>query len=785
MSTNPGGDVEQKLAAILAADVVGYTQLMRADEAGTMAALDAAREIFRNEIESERGRIVDMAGDSVLAVFQSATGAVRAALAVQHALRDAETISGVDEASRMRFRIGVNLGDVMEKADGTVYGNGVNVAARLESVAEPGGIMVSEDIEHQAASRLFAQFIDAGTHDVKNVPKPIRAFRVLPEGVDASPATKPNIRRGRVATAIVSFAVITVVAIIFVLKDWRTDIDTTDAGGSPSAEDLLASLPDKPSIAVLPFANLSDDQDQAYFADGLTDDLITDLSKISDLFVIARNSSFTYKNKPTKVQDVAADLGVRYILEGSVRRTGEDIRINAQLIDALTGHHLWAERYAGDFSGIFEFQDKVIAQIVENLAAHLTDDAPRELAVIETEIPQAYDAYLQGREYLRRRTERDSVTAISYFEKAIALDPAYSRAHAGLAAAHWNMVVSAWSTAIGNEWQKAYDDAIEALDIALVNPTPEAYALSADILARQGYLDRVVAQIDRAIELDPNNADFHVTKARVLNLLGRAPDAEISVRVAMDHDPYYVPETLRVLGLSLFHQGRYAEAVDLLKRVIELQPRTNVDDYNTLLSAYGHMGRDADAVAARTVIDQLSEDGGAPPMTVQFVGFWWYGVLYDYNADYRTHLLEGLRKAGLPEGTGEPERYAEYKALISSPEGDFDVAGAIKIDAATAKTMRDANATFVDVRPHGAFAGGHVPGSENLELSAELSEETLLKLAGKDQDVVFSCWGKYCPFAAFASAKAIKWGWTRVYYFAGGFPAWADVGFDVESDTGF
>ena len=172
-------------------------------------------------------------------------------------------------------------------------------------------------------------------------------------------------------------------------------------------------------------------------------------------------------------------------------------------------------------------------------------------------------------------------------------------------------------------------------------------------------------------------------------------------------------------------------------------------------------------------------------MTVQFVGFWWYGVLYDYNADYRTHLLEGLRKAGLPEGTGEPERYAEYKALIRSPEGDFDVAGAIKIDAATAKTMRDANATFVDVRPHGAFAGGHVPGSENLELSAELSEETLLKLAGKDQDVVFSCWGKYCPFAAFASAKAIKWGWTRVYYFAGGFPAWADAGFDVESDTGF
>ena len=379
MSTNPGGDVEQKLAAILAADVVGYTQLMRADEAGTMAALDAAREIFRNEIESERGRIVDMAGDSVLAVFQSATGAVRAALAVQDALRDAETISGVDEASRMRFRIGVNLGDVMEKADGTVYGDGVNVAAGLESVAEPGGIMVSEDIEHQAASRLSAQFIDAGTHDVKNVPKPIRAFRVLPEGVDAGPATKPNIRRGRVATAIVSFAVITVVAIIFVLKDWRTDIDTTDAGGSPSAEDLLASLPDKPSIAVLPFANLSDDQDQAYFADGLTDDLITDLSKISDLFVIARNSSFTYKNKPTKVQDVAADLGVRYILEGSVRRTGEDIRINAQLIDALTGHHLWAERYAGDFSGIFEFQDKVIAQIVENLAAHLTDDAPREL----------------------------------------------------------------------------------------------------------------------------------------------------------------------------------------------------------------------------------------------------------------------------------------------------------------------------------------------------------------------------------------------------------------------
>jgi TolB-like protein/class 3 adenylate cyclase/rhodanese-related sulfurtransferase len=784
----PGDSVEQRLAAILAADVAGYTQLMRADEVATLAALDAARAIFRTEIESEQGRVVDMAGDSVLAVFQSATGAVRAALAVQRALAEAEEHADSGEDAHMRFRIGVNLGDVMEKADGTVYGDGINVASRLESLAEPGGIMASEDVQHQAAPRLAAQFIDAGSHEVKNVPHPIRAFRVLPEGVDAGETKSEKSRKTMPRNAIVgalSIAIIATVAYIWLVRDQTVPTDPGTAEQAISVEDLLASLPDKPSIAVLPFANLSDDQEQEYLADGMTEDLITDLSKISDLFVIARNSTFTYKNKPTKVQTVAADLKVRYVLEGSIRRTGDNVRINAQLIDAVAGNHIWAERYDGDFSGVFQFQDKVVAQIVENLAAHLTEDKPTELAVADTEVPQAYDAYLQGRELLRKRNAKDSYTATKYFDTAIALDPGFSRAYAGLAAAYWNDVVLSWSSAIGSEWQHAYDKAVENLAIALENPTPEAYALSADILARQGHLDRVVAEIDRAIALAPSNADFHVTKARVLNLLGRAEEAEASVRIAMQHDPHFVPDYLRVLGISLFHQRKYEAAIDLINRVISLQPKAIVDDYVTLLSAYGHLGRADDIATTRAEVNKLTELAGAPLITVQYAGFWWYGILYDYDPDYREHLLAGLRKAGLDEGVGDPLRYTEYKAMISSPEDDYDVAGATKIDAVTAKVMRDSNALFVDVRPPGAFSAGRVPGSRNLELSSELSEEALLSLADKDEDVVFSCWGKYCPFAAFASAKALAWGWTRVYYFAGGFPAWQDAGFDVESDTGF
>ena len=297
------GALQHRLAAILAADAAGYSRLMAVDDKATVAALDAARAVFREQVEAQQGRVIDMAGDSVLAVFGTVAGAVTAALAIQaqvNAVADAEAID-----RRMRFRIGVHLGDVIEKADGTVYGDGVNIAARLQGLAEPGGITVSESIRSAVKGKVGASFEDHGEQAVKNIADPVRAWRLRTGAVEP--------------------------------------VATVPAAPSITAIDL--SLPDKPSIAVLPFVNISGDPEQEYFTDGITEDIITELSRFHSLFVIARNSSFSYKGQSPDIRRVGKELGVRYVLEGSIRKSAQRIRVTGQLIDALTGNHLWAEKY--------------------------------------------------------------------------------------------------------------------------------------------------------------------------------------------------------------------------------------------------------------------------------------------------------------------------------------------------------------------------------------------------------------------------------------------------------
>ena len=318
--------VRQRLAAILAADVAGYSRLMGSDELATVAALDSARGIFREHIEAHQGHVIDMAGDSVLASFDTATGAVAAALAVQEDL--VATVAAVPEDRQMRFRIGVHLGDVMEKTDGTVYGDGVNIAARLEGLAEPGGITVSDAVQGAVQGRVNATFADQGEQQVKNILHTVHAYRLV------------SAQREELTTA-------------------------ADRSSKPSNE--------KPSIAVLPFANMSGDSEQEYFADGISEDIITALSKLRWFFVIARNSSFAYKGKADDVKRVARDLGVRYVLEGSVRKGGNRVRITAQLIDASTGSHLWADRYDGDLTDIFALQDEITKKVVAAIEPKLLE----------------------------------------------------------------------------------------------------------------------------------------------------------------------------------------------------------------------------------------------------------------------------------------------------------------------------------------------------------------------------------------------------------------------------
>ena len=389
--------LRQRLATILVADVAGYSRLMGATSPARSPRSTSARAVFRESIDGLEGRVIDMAGDSVLAVFDAATCAVNCALAVQRTLLAAE--QGLAEDGRMRFRIGVHLGDVMEKSDGSVYGDGVNIAARLESLAEPGGVAISEPVLWAVKKRVDARFEDFGEHAVKNIAEPVRTFRFHP---DAGPAN-----RGAGAA--------------------RQRRRTSRRRPSPVAARDRA---DKPSIAVLPFNNMSGDPEQEFFADGITEDIITELSRFRELFVISRNSLFKFKGRAVEVQKFAAELGVQYVVEGSVRKVGQRVRITVQLIDASTDHHLWAERYDRDLEDIFAIQDEVTTAIAATLPGRVEAAARDRAARLTTDNMAAYECVLTGKVLHHRSNREDNARALRLLERAIELDPGYAHAHA-------------------------------------------------------------------------------------------------------------------------------------------------------------------------------------------------------------------------------------------------------------------------------------------------------------------------------------------------------------------
>jgi len=567
---------------------------------------------------------------------------------------------------------------------------------------------------------------------------------------------------------------------LFWLSYDRVNGESAASRSERNAQTSETTIADKPSLAVLPFDSFGGSSDSGYFADGITEDIITDLSKLSGILVIARNSSWAYKDKPVKVQQVAEDLGVRYVLEGSVRREGDTVRINAQLIDALGGQHLWAERYDGSIQDVFALQDQVVGQIVAALAVRLTHEEESSVKLAQTASPQAYDAVLQGWVHYRLGPEDENAKAIALFEQAIALDPDYSRAHAALAAASWRIVQSTWESTTEGGYQRAYDRMQAALAKAMRQPNALAHAVLAEVLSKQGRYEEAFVEIGRAMALAPNDPDNYLRKARILNATGRAEEAEESVRWAMRLDPLYSPDHLRALAISLFHQQRYEEAVGTLERLIALQPE--VDDYITLIASLGHLGRrEGVAEAIRTFNEQVVA-AGYNSITVQmYGGWWWYGDLFNYDPEYRDRLKEGLRKAGVPEGAGTDIPYEKYSQLLQKAKGYYTVNGATTIDHKQAKQLHDRGVKFVDVRAAKGFASGHVPGALNLDVATEFSRDNLARIVGKNEEFVVSCHGKTCPDSAFASAKALLWGFKRVYYFAGGFPAWEEAGYPVEA----
>jgi TolB-like protein/class 3 adenylate cyclase/rhodanese-related sulfurtransferase len=778
--------VDRRLTTILSADVVGYSRLMGEDEVGTLAALKAHRkELVEPKLAQYHGRIVKLMGDGALMEFGSVVDAVAFAVEMQTAMR--ERNDGVPEDRQIVYRCGINIGDIIVEGD-DIYGDGVNVAARLEGLSEPGGVCIARNVFDQVKGKLDLTFEHLGEKEVKNIAEPVSVYRIDLDDKAAAlvtpiTVTPPTTGRGRWPQIAAGLALsLVVVAGLVWWQPWAPDVEPA------SLERMALPLPDKPSIAVLPFDNMSGDVEQDYFSDGLTEDLITDLSKVPGLFVIARNSTFTYKDKPVEVRQVAEDLGVRYVLEGSVRRAGDDVRINAQLIDALSGYHVWADRYDEPLADIFALQDKVVRQIVSALAINIKSAEAAESAPVETEVAEAYDAFLEGWELYRRHTPEDTIAAIRFFERAIELDPEYGRAYAGLAASYWLIADEGWEGSVEILWQEAFDLAKDYLVPALTRPTSTAYLVSAGILRFEGSIEEALDEIDKAIALEPNNADSYVNKAQVLIYTGRSEEAEQSARLAMRMNPHYEPDYLHALGRALFFQGRYEEAAKTLERIIRRQPERS-EAYMRIAAAYGHLGRLEDAKAAVSRYDELNAKTGYTPLTVQEAGLWHEDTSSFLDKSIPEPLFEGLRKAGVPEGAAPEREGFDFKALVASSYDDrgrsYVVAGVQKVEAAAVKEMLENGIVVVDVRDAGSHGRGHIPGAFNLDLNIALTEDNLMALVDKNDPVIFHCWGASCSYSAMACAKARLWGYTEVYYFAGGVPAWKAAGYPIgKTDSG-
>jgi adenylate cyclase len=574
--------VQRKLAAIMAADVVGYSRLMGEDETGTLNALKELRtSLIDPAIREHRGRMVKVMGDGALVEFASVVDAVECADHIQRTMADRN--AGASDGKQIEFRIGINLGDIIiEGRD--IYGDGVNVAARLEGIAEPGDICISGTVFDQVKGKLDLPFDDLGPQEVKNIAEPVRVYRI-PVG--------------------------------------STDMELLHPG--------------KPSVAVLPFDNLSNDPEQEYFSDGLVEDLITDISKISGLSVTARNSSFAFKGQAIDVMEVAKKLRVKHVVEGSVRKMGDRLRINAQLIDGTDGRHIWAERYDGDMEDIFEFQDNIREQIVAALQVSLT---PTDRVLAErkpTDSVEAYDLFLRGRANYYRYTPEDLLEAKKCFEEAIEIDPNFAVAYGYLSYCYFQGWAQIWP---------GFDDTLDQAN-ELAEKGVALDGTSAIALVRLGWIqaflhryDKAIENLEKALALAPNNTDVLSTFAQVLNFCG-SPERGLHMQEkAFIINTVVPPNWEYQLGLSHYLLHHYDQAIAGFDRAIERAPRF-FPAYTLLICAYAESGRLDDA---RSTVKGLLE------LSTKFTVNW-LGNIFPFRIDEdRNRFIDSLRKAGLPEG---------------------------------------------------------------------------------------------------------------------------------------
>jgi adenylate cyclase len=590
-------EVKRKLAAILNADVKGYSRLMGEDEKGTVRTLNAYKEIMTGFIQHHRGRVVDAPGDNVLAEFASVVDAVECAVEIQKELRARN--AELPENRRMEFRIGVNLGDVIEDGE-QILGDGVNIAARLESLSEAGGICISGTAFDQVENKLSIGYEYLGEQTVKNIVKPIRVYRVLME-------PEALARRGLEVA---------------------------------SKERMALPLPDKPSIAVLPFVNMSEDPKQEFLCDGITDQIITSLSMIPRLFVIARNSTFTYKGRAVKVQKVAEEMGVRYVLEGSVQKSEGRVRILVQLIDAIKGIHLWSERYDRDLKGLFVLQDEIARQIMTALQVKLTEGEYASGVAGSTSNLKALECFWRAEEHFFRFAKEDNAAARQWVQKAVELDPKFAGAWAIMGWTHLWDVNFGWSKSPPESMKRALECGQRA--IGLSDSCAKAYALMGYINLLSRKFDEAIENGEEAVRINPNDPTMLSILASIMHFNGKFDESIALVKNAMRLCPYYPALYLGVLSDSYFLTGRYREALAAGELLLA---RAHKGEYNLLLAhralaeVYIALGQDDKARAHAEEVLKIDPNYSLADLRKR-----WY---FYRDPDHADRHIDALRKAGL------------------------------------------------------------------------------------------------------------------------------------------
>ena len=590
---------KRKLAAILSADVEGYSRLMDDDEEATVRTLTAYRSAITDLVQQFRGRIVDTPGDNILADFTSVVDSVNCAVEIQRDLAERNTELPYDR--QMQFRIGVNLGDVIDE-DGRIYGDGVNIAARVESLAEAGGICISGRAHDQVENKLGLEYENLGKHQVKNIARPIQVYRVL---------SYPGATAHRVEPA--------------------------------SVEKMAFPLPEKPSIAVLAFDNMSGDPEQDYLADGISENIITALSYIPEMFVIARNSSFSYKGKPVKVQQISEELCVRYVLEGSVLKSEDKVRITAQLIDALTGGHMWSERYDRDLKDLFSLLDEITLAITIALQVELTDGQQARMSFGSTRNFEAWGYAVKGMSIFYKFGKEDMARSRELFEKAVKIDPKYAAAVTMLAWTHKIDASFGYTDSKDNSIKLSFELAKKS--VAMNDKYPNVHSLFSLLYLIQGNHEKAVREGKKAITLGPNVAGAHLLFGEVLIYSGYFEEAVKMCEMAMrlhPHAPlFYLGHTLT----AYYWVGRYDESLALAERLIDLGRKAGF----MLGVVWGHTG----SAHVKIKLGRLSE---ARQDADEILKIWpWYNLdymrsIYFYKDSANLeHWIDGLRMAGIPE----------------------------------------------------------------------------------------------------------------------------------------